>query len=31
MSWTGMDAWLAVMCYNTVEGGKKNMPKPAAC
>ena len=24
----GMDAWLAVMCYNTVEGGKKNMPKP---
>jgi iron(III) transport system substrate-binding protein len=30
MSWTGMDAWLAVMCYNTVEGGKKNMPKPAA-
>lgn len=30
MSWTGMDAWLAVMCYNTVEGGKKNLPKPAA-
>ena len=27
-TWTGMDAWLAVMCYNTVEGGKKNMPKP---
>ncbi len=23
-TWTGMDAWLAVMCYNTVEGGKKN-------
>ena len=30
MSWTGMDAWLAVMCYNTVEGPKKNMPKPTA-
>ena len=30
MTWTGMDAWLAVMCYNTVEGGKKNLPKPAA-
>ena len=30
MSWSGMDAWLAVMCYNTVEGPKKNMPKPAA-
>ncbi|MGQ0677091.1 MAG: putative 2-aminoethylphosphonate ABC transporter substrate-binding protein [Rhodospirillales bacterium] len=30
MSWTGMDAWLAVICYNTVEGGKKNAPKPAS-
>ena len=20
MTWTGLDAWLAVMCYNTVEG-----------
>ena len=30
MSWSGMDAWLAVMCYNTVEGPKKNMPKPAS-
>ena len=29
-TWTGMDAWLAVMCFNTVEGGKKNLPKPAA-
>ncbi len=28
--WTGMDAWLAVMCYNTIEGGKKNMPKPTS-
>jgi iron(III) transport system substrate-binding protein len=30
MTWTGLDAWLAVMCYNTVEGGKSNMPKPAS-
>ena len=29
-AWTGMDAWLAVMCFNTVEGGKKNLPKPVA-
>ena len=29
-TWTGMDAWLAVMCFNTVEGGKKNLPKPAS-
>lgn len=29
-TWTGMDAWLAVMCYNTVEGPKKNMPKPTS-
>ena len=30
MMWTGMDAWLAVMCYNTVEGPKKSLPKPAS-
>jgi iron(III) transport system substrate-binding protein len=29
-AWTGMDAWLTVMCFNTVEGGKKNLPKPAS-
>jgi len=28
--WTGMDAWLAVICYNTVEAGKKNLPKPTS-
>ena len=28
--WTGMDAWLAVMCYNTVEGPKKSLPKPTS-
>ena len=30
LTWTGLDAWLAVMCYNTVEGGKKNLPRPAS-
>ena len=29
-AWTGMDAWLAVICYNTVEAGKKNLPKPTS-
>lgn len=29
-TWTGMDAWLAVMCFNTIEGGKKNLPKPTS-
>ena len=27
-SWTGMDAWIAAVCYNTVEAGKKNLPLP---
>lgn len=30
VTWTGMDAWLAVMCFNTVEGGKRNLPKPTS-
>ena len=30
MTWTGLDAWLAVMCYNTVEGAKQKLPKPAS-
>jgi iron(III) transport system substrate-binding protein len=30
LAWTGMDAWLAVICYNTVEGKKKNIPAPAS-
>ena len=30
MMWTGMDAWLSVICYNTVEAPKKNAPKPAS-
>jgi len=27
-TWIGMDAYLSVVCFNTVEGGKKNAPKP---
>jgi iron(III) transport system substrate-binding protein len=29
-TWTGMDAYLAVVCFNTAEGGKGNVPKPAS-
>lgn len=29
-TWTGMDAWLTVICFNNVEGGKRNLPKPAS-
>jgi iron(III) transport system substrate-binding protein len=28
-SWVGMDVFAAVVCYNTVEGKKKNIPQPA--
>jgi len=28
--WTGMDAWIASVCYNTVEAGKKNLPVPTS-
>jgi iron(III) transport system substrate-binding protein len=27
-SWVGMDVWAATVCYNTVEGAKKGIPKP---
>jgi iron(III) transport system substrate-binding protein len=27
-AWWGMDVWGATVCYNTVEGTKKNIPKP---
>jgi iron(III) transport system substrate-binding protein len=30
MTWTGMDAYLSVVCYNTAEGAKKNAPKPVS-
>jgi len=26
--WTGMDAWIASVCYNTVESKKNNLPVP---
>lgn len=28
-SWVGMDVYAAVVCYNTVEAKKKNIPPPA--
>jgi len=27
-SWVGMDVWGATVCFNTVEAGKQNLPKP---
>jgi len=29
-SWTGMDAWVAAVCVNTVEAKKNNLPMPAS-
>ena len=29
-SWTGMDAWVASICYNTVEGKKNKVPAPSS-
>lgn len=29
-AWTGMDAWIATICYNTVEARKNNLPMPAS-
>lgn len=28
-TWVGMDVWASALCFNTVEAGKKNLPKPA--
>src|SRR5256712_10519725 len=28
-AWVGMDAWVAAICFNTVEAAKLNLPKPA--
>ena len=28
--WTGMDAWVAAVCFNTVEGKKYNLPMPSS-
>lgn len=27
-AWTGMDAWVAAICFNTVEAEKNNLPMP---
>lgn len=29
-SWVGMDAWVASICFNTVEAEKHNLPKPTS-
>lgn len=29
-TWVGADAWMAAVCYNTVEGEAKKLPKPAS-
>lgn len=28
--WTGMDAWIAAVCFNTVEAKKKGLPMPTS-
>jgi iron(III) transport system substrate-binding protein len=29
-TWTGMDAWVAAVCFNTVEGEKNGLPMPTS-
>ncbi len=29
-AWTGMDAWVPAVCYNTVEGEKNDVPAPTS-
>ena len=29
-SWVGMDAWVASICYNLIEGKKNNLPVPSS-
>jgi len=29
-TWTGMDAWVAAVCYNTIEAGKAGLSPPAS-
>lgn len=29
-AWVGMDAWVAAICYNTVEGEKQGVPMPTS-
>ena len=28
--WVGMDVWASALCFNTVEAGNKNLPKPTS-
>ncbi|GJL84037.1 MAG: putative 2-aminoethylphosphonate ABC transporter substrate-binding protein [marine bacterium B5-7] len=30
MHWTGMDAWVAAICVNTIEAEKNNLPMPTS-
>ncbi|MCH8498896.1 MAG: putative 2-aminoethylphosphonate ABC transporter substrate-binding protein [Marinobacter sp.] len=29
-SWVGMDAWVAAICYNTIEGQRRGIPMPTS-
>ncbi|MFO1157450.1 MAG: putative 2-aminoethylphosphonate ABC transporter substrate-binding protein [Reyranellaceae bacterium] len=29
-AWVGMEAWVAAVCFNTVEAGKLGLPKPSS-
>lgn len=29
-AWTGMDAWMAAICFNTIEAEKLKLPKPSS-
>ncbi len=29
-TWTGMDAWVAAICFNTIEAEKNNIPAPTS-
>ncbi len=29
-AWVGMDAWVAAICYNTIEGEKQGVPMPTS-
>jgi iron(III) transport system substrate-binding protein len=29
-TWVGMDAWMAAICFNTVEAAKHKLPKPSS-
>lgn len=29
-AWVGMDAWVAAICYNTIEGERNGVPKPTS-